>query len=320
MPHVSGTVSSLPDLLQAVKDACTANGWTLAGNVLSKGGTYVQLIMVDGAPLASGTQYFSVRGGTGIDGSNNLTGAGTAPCYIGPLGSTTPIVAPIAYDVHIHTAPDEVYLIAQYAVEYYQWAAFGKSPVAGLATGTGIWYGASISNRPRLNSNCNVAIDPSGTMDVSQIVDRPTSAALFWNNPCSAEKYSNAFVHHGWDSTGWSGTADVIQNASPNASANAAGQLAPRIARQPNTWNGETVLMPIQPSVARGSGWRSIVGDLAHARYVRNDNLAPGEIITLGPDRWRVYPWFRKFAAARDGGKVITHSGTLGWAIRYDGP
>lgn len=318
MAHVSGTANTLTDLLTALQNACTANGWTLSGNVLSKGGIYLRATIVDGAPLASGTNYLSILAGTGIDGSNNLTGAGPAPCYVGPVGTTPVLSAPINYDVHIHTAPDEVYLVASYAVEYYAWLAFGKSPVPGLP-GTGIWYGATLSNQPRLNANCNITIDPTGIAQFGGAIDRPTSAALFWGEPQVVVNLRNAFIHHGWDA-GWSGTGYVSPNTAANAPANAAGQLQPRMSRQPNAWNGEAVLMPIQPSVSRGSGWRSIAGSLAHARYLRIDNYVPGDIITLGTDRWRVYPWFRKLAAARDGGSYVTHSGTLGWAVRYDGP
>lgn len=317
MPYVSGTVTSLPDLLQALKDACTAHGWTLNGNVLSKGTNFVQVVMADGAPFAGGTSFLSVLGGTGIDGGNNLTGAGTAPCYIGQVGSTPAPTSPIAYGVHINTSPDEVYLIANYATDYYAWAAFGQSPAAGIP-GTGNWYGATISNRPRLNGNCNASIGPTGA-DFLGNVDRPTCPALFWGDIASAEAYRNSFIHHGYD-TGWSGIGGIAQNTSAGAPANAAGQLQPRVGRQPNAWNGEAVLLPIQPSVARGSGWRAIVGDLAHARYLRIDNYAPGDIITLGSDRWMVYPWFRKLAASRDGGISVNHSGTFGWAVRYEGP
>ncbi|MGS1014121.1 hypothetical protein ACVCL0_08990 [Rhodanobacter sp. UC4450_H17] len=318
MAHVSGTANTVTDLLAALRGACTANGWTLSGNVLSKSGVYVDAKIVDGAPLAGGTNFLSILGGTGIDGSNNLTGAGPAACYVGPVGSTPLLTSPINYDIHIHTSPDEVYMVASYSVEYYAWLAFGKSPAPGVP-GTGVWYGATSSNQPRLNGNCNIWIEPTGVTQLGGAVDRPTSAALFWGQAATAVALYNSFIHHGWDA-GWSGTNDNSVNSSAGSRANASGQLQPRMGRQPNTWNGESVLMPIQPSVARGSGWRSIAGSLAHARYIRIDNYAPGDIITLGTDRWRIYPWFRKFAGARDGGNNVTHSGTLGWAVRYDGP
>ena len=88
----------------------------------------------------------------------------------------------------------------------------------------------------------------------------------------------------------------------------------------PSAWNGESVLVPIQVITSRPSNLWSLVGELTHARYVRLDNLEPGQLITLGPDRWKVYPFYRKDATARDGGDGIDHTGTLGWAIRYDGP
>jgi len=56
---------------------------------------------------------------------------------------------------------------------------------------------------------------------------------------------------------------------------------------------------------------------MAHIRYVVIANLQPEDIITLGSDRWRVYPFFRKGAAFAPAGQ---DTGYLGMAIRYDGP
>jgi len=60
--------------------------------------------------------------------------------------------------------------------------------------------------------------------------------------------------------------------------------------------------------------------DLQNARTLRVDNYDPGQIITLGDDQWRIYPFYRKNADQRDGTTSSggDHSGTMGWAIRYD--
>ena len=102
-------------------------------------------------------------------------------------------------------------------------------------------------------------------------------------------------------------------------SVHAIGSAAPHIERSPSAWNGESPLLPIQAYVWRASAKCSLVVDMRHARYLRIDNYEPGQIITLGGDSWKVYPFYRKASSARNGGIGIDHTGTFGWAIRYDG-
>ena len=92
----------------------------------------------------------------------------------------------------------------------------------------------------------------------------------------------------------------------------------PLIQRTPNTWNGEATLLPVQAYLARPSSKVSLIAELGHMRYVRIDNYNAGDIITLGADRWKVFPWWQRNAASRDGADFS--SGTLGFAVRYDGP
>lgn len=296
MAFVTGTANSMADLLAALQSACTANGWTLTGNVLSKGACYVA------AGVASG--YLTVQGGTGVDATPALTGAAPALSRIGPAWTGDTFTFPATYVIHIGSAPDEVYLGVNYEVSRWQWAAFGSSPVAGLP-GTGNWCWASVLASI---SNGNNYMASGGTGGGNSLVQVMAAFYMIANN-----NWCNAFVHHGLDGGSWS----TNNNISPANASSATGTL---IGRQPNLWNGEALLVPIQPAVARTNGKASIVAQLGHARYLRNDNLQDGEIITLGADRWKAYPWHRKNASARDGGVEITHSGTFGWALRYDGP
>lgn len=300
MAYVNGSATTLADLLTALQDACTANGWTLAGNVLHKGDCYVQVTVVDG--------YLVILGGTGIDGSNALTGAGPYVARIGLAWTDDTMTFPVDWAVHIGTTPDEVYLLINYESTRWQWMAFGCSPVAGLP-GTGGWYGASVGRSISPYPD-RIFIGPSsGGNGYGQ------SMGLFWS---TAVGNNQSFVHHGLDGNTWSGDSAV---AASGATAAAVAVLAaqPLVARQPSLWNGESVLIPIQPHVARGSSKVSMLCDLSHSRYIRDDNYADGELITLGVDQWKVYPWHQKNAGTRDGGGTITHTGTLGWAIRYDG-
>lgn len=297
MAYDSGSAGDLAALRQALFDACTANGWLLHGNVLHKGNVYVEVLIQSG--------FLTVRGGTGIDGSNNLVGGALLYSRLGPLASQA-LTWPLAYEVFIGTAPDEVYLVVRFNVDFYEYLAFGASSITGLP-GTGCWYSASVAQTSQF-----ISIFPYGGGAPGSNLHAPP--ALFYLIDSSSQGVlQNSFIHHGFDAKDWSGylVAD---------SAIAVTAAQPHMQRLPNAWNAEGVLLPIQVYVPRPENKVSMVADLAHARYTRIDNYDPGQVVPLGPDRWKVFPWFRKNVPSRDGGNGIAHSGTMGWAVRYDGP
>src|SRR5699024_24385 len=120
------------DILAAVQSACTANGWTLSGEVLHKSTCYVRVAM-------QGESQISICGGTGIDGSNNLTGGAPNTNYFG-AGYSPAMTFPATYHIHVLDAPGEVYVFVNYAVTGWQWLAWGQSNAFG-APGSGIWFG-----------------------------------------------------------------------------------------------------------------------------------------------------------------------------------
>jgi hypothetical protein len=311
MAFTTGNVGNMSDLLNAFRSACTANGWTLSGNVLHKSTCFTSVAI---ASTGDGAQSLAVQGGTGIDGSNALTVAGPSAWRIGSQRPDRPVVFPATYFIHVLTNPDEVYLVLNYNVVEFQWAAFGCSPVPGLP-GTGGWYGASVQS-----SFENANRGSRGASLLGNAGDPYTNRcqpALFWNTGSIGAVCGS--VHHGLDGADW-GFGDNWYSSPPLPFVDAQSPSLPIIGRMPNAWNGETTLLPIQPILARPSSKVSMLCDLAHARYLRNDNLSDGELITLGSDKWKCYPWLQKNASVRDGSNVDNHSGTLGWAIRYDGP
>src|SRR5262245_27353299 len=110
MAYVTGTAANMTAVLTALRNACTANGWTLSGNILWKGTCYAEVRIGDngetGAP--TGTMLY-VRAGNGKDGSNNLTDAATRFGMIGPLRVAGGAASwpdwdwPVTYFIHILT-------------------------------------------------------------------------------------------------------------------------------------------------------------------------------------------------------------------------
>lgn len=303
MPYVTGSATSVADLIDKIQDACTANGWTLSGDVLHRGDAHIRLWEQSATELR-------IQGGTGIDGSNALTGA--APSFARLVQFTHALaqawVWPMTYEVFLFDDPDEVYVVANFAIDYYLWLAWGISDVVGLP-GTGLWFGAMLDSAGATVSGIGIA-----TPGQNQ-AGNPNNCALFQQ---TIRQQRNSFVHHGLDGGGWTA-------ASENTAVSHGGWFAIEelVRAQPlHSWNGAAVLLPMQSWVDRGSSAKSLAVDCRHARHLRIDNINPGQVLTLGSDRWKVFPWYRKDTSHPQGWSSTggQDSGTFGWAIRYEGP
>jgi hypothetical protein len=303
MAYATSSCASITALVTFIRNTATANGWTLSGQVLHKGACYVRVWDVDGTNVG-------IQGGTGIDGSNNLTGACATAAYLGTIAGIA-IAYPLTAEMHINTSPDEVFVVINYATSYYSLMAWGLSDVPGL-TGTGVWYHA---NRTGGQGFREYHTSLAGIDIVSNFGAHVDGTPLFMAyGTTEAGGTNNSFIHHDVDGGGWT---DYSAGNWPSSFR----YVYPLNAYQPNAWNGETVLLPYPVYMARTSGNKqTLVADFKHIRHCRIDYHQPGEIITLGPDDWKIYPWFNKSTVNRDGGASLNHSGTLAYALRYTGP
>ncbi|WP_236200241.1 hypothetical protein [Pseudomonas pseudonitroreducens] len=320
MAFYTGSTNSFADLRTALFSACVAEGWTLTDDVLSKGAAFVKCTT---SSADTGTQGIGLvlQGATGYSSGSLVNPSPVTPRLGTPSRDTTLASWPMEYFIHIFDNPDEVYLVARYNLDYFLWLAFGLSSVAGLSE-SGLWTTA-VSRLKRGPQGPGITIGPvSGGSNGSDNPNYGFSASVgapFWNTVTNFDAGSHQdAICSGIDGVRWpyrtlpfSRAVDSFQAVEPSY---------PLISRSPSAWNSEAILLPIQGYVFRASNKASLVVDLENARYVRVDNYEPGQIITLGSDRWRIYPFYRKNTAARDGGMGIDHSGTFGWAIRYDGP
>lgn len=312
MSYTTGTANDAAALRLAIINACVASGWTLAGGVLLKAPLAMKIDVraMAGAGGATGLRFL---GGTGESGGALL---GAAP-YASDLGTTSSMALswPLTYHVFTFAGPDEVFVVVNHDVDRYGWAAWGRS--ATPLPGTGMWFGAPIrsGNRTTLPSALafNLVRD-GGVNDVDDGIP-----ALFWRSRDWAligDGQAEMSMLHDLDGIGW--TTGSTAKQAPSAIYAA----LPMIAMLPNTWNSETVLLPIHALAPRPANRMSLVATVANARYLRIDNHAPGDILTLGAEQWKVFPWVRKNSARRNGGPISAgtfDSGTFGWAIRYEG-
>lgn len=298
MAYYTGTANDMAAVRQALIEACTlpAEGWAWDGSseVLSKGPTFVRLSLAG--------NYLRLYGR-----ASATAGEMPVPRQMGPFGGHAQyplpgLIWPVQYRLFVF--PQEVYCVIQYGVDVFQWCAFGQSTVNGLA-GTGTWVEATAAGALTYYQYGLGLSNTSGWLTNVEFCPAP-----FWAMVHSADYGSN--VHSDLDGQGWSMLPDEA------ATLIGVSAIATLINVLPNTWNSEAVLLPIRAYRLRPAGKVSLVADLEHARYTRIDNYAPGQIIDIGGTRWMILPFYRKNSDARSGGD--NHSGTLGWAIRYEGP
>ena len=328
MAYVTGQASTLADLLLALRNACTANGWTLAGNVLRKGTSFAEVklnkLNIAAAPANGAISVISCNG---IDGSNNPTDAMAQPAFIGFLNTTGSLYPawdfPVTYHIHVLSAPDEVYLMVNYnAGLQWQWLCFGQSPAPGNA-GTGNWASASLNNLAGGQTVNSASVSTSasyvgGSFSYPRFVPVPFWITTFGDATTNQVNYAMHGVIN--DTNGTSGWSPQVAPATAPGFLCAAWTMVPLLDRTPNNWNNETALLPVEILQLRASAKTSIIGELGHLRMCRNDYLPDGTIVTLSPDKWKVYPCYKRNTAVRNGGDNIDHSGTIAMAIRYDGP
>lgn len=325
MAYFTGSANSWGDLLNALTSACVSEGWTWADGILSKGDAFIMPWIRSPATSTEG-EGILLQGGTGKSGSTLLNPSPQSPRMGCPSRDISQVVWPVEYYIHIHADPDEVYFIARYSVDYFIWCAFGLSSLE--LPGSGLWVSAS-GRRLRGPIGPGVRITDLGGGgiqggDSTSPNSSGTTCALFWNSNGRAGGGSqsaasqNHAVCTGFDGTLWPFPAfnSLTYNLIDSIHANV--PLSPLIVHG-NAWNQQSALLPIQPTLVRAEAKVSKVADLAHARYVRVDNFEPGQLIALGAEQWRVYPFYRKEAGVTWVDNA-DHTGAYGMAIRYDGP
>lgn len=307
MAYYSGTAGSLTALRTALLTHAQADGWTLTGDVLSKAGVYFQIQETATNITCLGCE------------SNAVANPAPGVVQIGRIyylqGQTTREISfPCAYEVFGFA--QELYFIVNYDVDAYQWMAFGKSTVPGVP-GQGGWCGATIGSvipsGSYSGSYAPVSYWRTALSTVTQQLAYLTTAQLFSvrDNAFLYPSYQNCWVNHNLDALGWAYGTDYPLGTLP---------MLELEWMQPTGWNTEATLLPIRHWNRRPSYKASLTVDLEYARRIRIDNLSPGDLLTIGSDKWKVFPWYRKDAAERNGGAAENHSGTFGWAIRYEGP
>lgn len=300
MAYYTGVVHSFSDLKTTIETIAVEMGWSLDNGILNKNGAYVQLT----ADSAGGYTQLRINGGTGQLGSS-LTNTPSEHAKISD-GVNTAIIWPITYYIHAFNDADEVYCVINYNVESYELMAFGISSISGIGGTKGWFHGsrrASVGNGVK---SYDRLIDINAQNDGGFIGDYGYCNGLF----SAYSSKSSSFIHHALDGEGWRQVGYSGFRA-----------ISALLFSLPSPFNEAHVLLPLKGLYDRPtSGSKTIVVQPAHVRHLRIDNLEPGDVIQYGLDKWKIYPWLAKGFSLRNGGTQLPHSGTFGFAIRYDGP
>lgn len=305
MAYYSGMATSYSDLLNALVSACTSNGWNWQNSILSKDGCFIKL----NAIITGTSQGIVATGGTGVANEVLVNPASIKPRLGAASNFLSLAVFPVSY--HIFIFEKEVFLKIKFSINSFFYLAFGRSTTQ--LTASGLWVAATSGESAiYTDGRGGYSIDSNGGIGGNNSYQCVTPFGRY--NSSVNDTNHNATICHGIDGGLWS------TNSSGGKDANSIQCLTPLFARQPSNWSSETILLPISVYVQRPSSKRSLICQFQNARFLRVANYEPEQIITLGNDKWMVFPFYKKNSEQPDGGYISDHTGTFGWAIRYDGP
>lgn len=300
MPYVTGSAANITQLKTALLDACSANGWTVSGNIISK--TNIALSVIDDTT----NHLLTVQCGLSATGTTINTPTPMSVYVRRPL-ENEPFTWPMTYYIHVYA--EEVYLVMNWGIDKWHTFGFGVSPIPGMP-GTGTWVAGTAYTSTDAGGYLRWT---DGSLQGNYFAGSNHNASVGLFLVSGGAGYTGNYVYHGL--TGWSDSGTAL------AKTHQGSRLLTVLDNPSVNATGQTVLVPIQPWVDRTESKVSLVADLKYSRYVRLDTLNPGDIITLGSDRWKVYPVYKKNASDRTGGSStnVLHSGTHAYAIKYDG-
>lgn len=323
--YTSGSASSFSDLLTALEAfLTTVGGWTGQAGPAASGDFAAQRILSKGTMVYRFATRISFAGfycmaATGIAGTNT-TGDAPFNVKMATMNLAT-LTFPITYEIFWNDTPEEVYIVISYGGNKYQHMNFGQSDQPGIG-GTGSWLTASIRGDNPTETDVNYSTcfmfgqdDGSGDQYLEVQPYAGLSLGYFFDSH-TGYSYPLSLLHCGLDTAGtWRHPEGSITGLRTRWNTDLIMAL-------PSTYNEAEVLVPIQAAVQRPDDLQSLILSLRHARYMRMDNVTPGQVITYGGDQWKCYPMYAKNTVNRNGVSWPTgaqHSGTMGVAIRYPG-
>ncbi|MBE9577844.1 hypothetical protein AAHK14_03825 [Moraxella sp. K1664] len=298
MAYCTGQANSHRQLANILVEKCQVHGWVWQQGILSKNNWFIK-ISVQENPMSN--QGIIITGGTGQQGATLVNASATSVRMGSPHTSELLIKFPVLF--HLFIFENEVYLIAKSDHDKYYYLAFGGSELVNQAQANGLWLSATACYHGYWSQSISIYETNGGAGGGGN----PSAVAPFWNRSGFSENWSNAVICHGLNDTLWSSGSSI-----------AYATFEPLISRLPTAHFADSPLLPYNVYLQRPQNKLSLIAQFDNARFLRIDNHEPEQIITLGHERWMIFPFFRKNIASRSRG-YGNHTGTFGWAIRYEG-
>lgn len=303
MAYYSGLASSYTELKDVLIDACSENGWSVSGNtIISKAEMFFKLRISDQNGWPDGP-------GILMQGGNSISNFTSPEVRLGNIAISTAgnyplkIIFPINYMIHIFD--HEVFLIINYQIDNFMYLVFGQDQFT-----KAIWLSGSIyqyiSNLDLFTiynngggSDTNSARSGGGFFWAGYGLGRNTKDTIYFDNEWS--QTNGGFAYREGAVSALPSYINIINKI-------------------PSLWSSDSIFLPINIFKLAASSKVRLICQIQHAKFTRLDNFEPNQIIELGNDKWKIYPFHKKNILSRDGGADANHTGTFGWAIRYDGP
>lgn len=313
MAYYSGACTSFQNLADILVEKCQAHGWTWRDGILSKGDLFVKLSVKEQieSNIRLQQQGITLTGGTGKTGATLINPSSRVRLGQTGIGyNVPPRFFPANY--HLFIFANEVYLVMKFETDRFYHLAFGKSSLIKNTQANGLWLSANACYYRASSSRLPETIYIGKTYGGGSGTYSSSAFAPFWNRSGWSDDWSNATICHGIGGVLWS-----------SGTSRAYASFEPLIDRLPTAHFSDSPLLPYNVYLERPENKMSLICQFANARFLRIDNHEPEQIITLGHERWMVFPFYRKDVAVRDGvdgsGRSFDHTGTFGWAIRYEG-
>lgn len=337
MGYFTGTASTPADLLSKLKthlsvDLPGAEQWTVEGDVIYKGTCFME--------INAFTNYLRIIGGTSqaggvMSGIPFKTGGFDRHAALAS-NQLVAMVYPAIYFLNTNTdIHDEIWLTVKNGDEYCH-LAFGQSPAVSLP-GSGNWYFAQIPlYHAAINSGqgfLSSGEQQDTKIGTSTAVNNDEAGAIFGTAASAGGSTGNSkqglnySMQTGMDGNLWTnvgtdnaGTEDVSSWGLSEAMLIGLPVMAGLYMTQPNSFNGQAILINPPLIVHRGDFKSSIVGQINIMRFMRMDFYQPEDILTIGPDKWQIFPCIKRDPANPGGHGSNRQSGFHAYAIRYTGP
>lgn len=306
MTYYMGACSSYQNLANQLVEKCQAHGWAWDGSILSKDDLFIKIESQDttrnNAP-AGIILTGSTTGGDDFILHSSITRVRMGSPHQTKLSANFPAL------YHLFIFEGEIYLIMKFDYDKFFYLAFGKSTLLQKnqvqgTTSNGLWLSATAC----YFAHNNYGIDINTTGGGSGGAINSSAVAPFWNRYNWQRDWSNSLICHGLDDILWS-----------SGNSRAWCSFEPLINRMPTNHFSDSPLLPYNIYLERPENKMSLICQFENARFLRIDNHEPEQIITLGYEKWMVFPCYRKNIAVRNAGSRVEHTGTFGWAIRYEG-